>query len=860
MSLVHWPRVKALFDQVRQQPPGRRTAFLDDACGGEEALRLEVERLLAADAAADAFFDTLGDALLGSPDDPVALPIPETVGPWRIIRELGRGGMGQVFEAVRADGLYEQRVALKLVRPGLAPDLVARFRAERRLLAALEHPGIARLLDGGVADDGRPYFVMEFVEGEPMLTHADAARLGVEARLRLFLAVCEAVAYAHQKLIVHRDLKPNNLLVTLEGDPKLLDFGIAKLMDEGGEEGLTRTGLHLMTPEYAAPEQVTGGPVSTATDVYALGVLLFELLTGHRPYVFAERSPQAVAHAICEQAPDRPSTVVARSSERRSVHGETRTVTPEEVAARRGTRTERLRRRLTGDLDVICLQALRKEPERRYASVEALAADVRRHLEGRPVSARSDTVGYRVGRFVRRHRAGVFAAAAVVLALAVGLGAALWQADRAEAAADEAHAEAERAEREAATAAQVSDFLVGIFGASTPAERRGDSLLVEDVLERGAARLDEDLSEQPAVRARMQAVLGRVYHELGRLGRADSLLSAALASGDLTDPDEAVNARHVLAGVQMDAGDFDASIASAQAALDEVQTHHAGDHALVAASLTQIGYAYVSQGRFDEAEPPLTEAVAMQRRLHPEPHLDRAEALDNLGVLYYQQRDYTRALDLLREALDVQQALHAGRPHPDLAISLDNVGAVLLALDSLEQAIPYAEESVAMQTRLHAEPHPDLAISLNNYGVLLLRAERRAEAEEVLQEALDVKRALFRPDHPSVGITTGWLGRVALERGDTTRAEAQYRRAHAIAAETYEPGHGTRTGAAHSLAGLLSKQGRQEEAEELYVDTYREAVETHGSDHPLTQKAREPLAGFYEDWGRPAEAAAYSSE
>ena len=867
MSLTLWPRAKALFDEAQAYAPEERAAFLDAACTEDgvpnDELRREVERLLAYDAGADVYFDTLGHALRGPGLGEAPVLLPESVGPWLVLREIGRGGMGQVLEAERADGLYEQRVALKLVRPGLGADLVARFRSERRMLASLEHPGIARLIDGGVAADGRPYFAMEYVEGEPILAYADAAGLNVEERLRLFLAVCDAVAYAHRRLIVHRDLKPTNILVT-EADgapePKLLDFGIAKLLDaaEGDTgEGLTRTGHYLMTPEYAAPEQVTGGPVSTTTDVYALGVLLFELLTGHRPYVFADRSPQAVARAVCEQEPGRPSTVAGRGGG--GLHGETGAVSAAEVASRRRTSAERLRRRLAGDLDTIVLQALRKEPERRYGSVEALAADVRRHLRGLPVSARTDTVGYRARKFVRRHRVAVGAALVVVVALWVGLGAALWQAGRAEAAAAEAQAEAVRAETEAATAEQISEFLVGLFGASAPAESRGDSVLVRDVLERGVASLAE-LDDQPAVRARMQAVLGRVYYELGRLGTSDSLLRAALASGDIATPDVAANARLVLSSVQMAQGDFDASIVSARTVLDEVQARYEEDHPLVAAGLTQVGYAYVSQGRFDEAESYLTEAVAMQARLHAEPHLDHAEALDNLGVLYYQQRDYARALDLFRRALALQRELHADRPHPDLAISLDNVGATLLALDSLEQAVAYFEESVAMQARLHAEPHLDHAISLNNYGVLLLRTQRQAEAEQALQESLSIKRALFDPDHPSVGITMGWLGQVAMERGDTATAEARYRQAYAIAVASYEPGHGTRIGAAHSLAGLLAESERQSEAERLYLSTYTETLENLGPDHALTHQATGPLPGFYESWGRPTEAAQFRAE
>ena len=415
--------IDALFGQALAQRPEERRAFLEQACTGDPGLLHEVERLLADHAAAEGFLDDrkawfstsrlLG--LVSDEDDVAAARAGQRVGLYRIVESLGRGGMGAVFLAERDDGLFEKRVALKVVKRGMDTAAIRRrFRYERQILARLEHPNIARLLDGGVTDDGLPYFVMEYVRGEPIDQYCDRKQLPLIERLLLFLTVCEAVQYAHRNLVVHRDLKPSNILVTEPasapagvGQVKLLDFGIARLLDDTAQEDavpITRTGQRWMTPSYAAPEQIRGDPVTTATDVYALGMILYELLTGHRPYQIQGLTPGEVERVVCEQEPTKPSTAVSRL---------------------RSTEPERLRRRLKGDLDNIVLKALRKEPERRYTSVEQLAADLRRHLSKRPVLARKPTRRYRLGRFVRRHRIEVTAAMIVVLALAGGLAAAL---------------------------------------------------------------------------------------------------------------------------------------------------------------------------------------------------------------------------------------------------------------------------------------------------------------------------------------------------------------------------------------------------------------------------------------------------
>src|SRR5688500_3990721 len=426
------------------------------------------------------------------------------IGPYRILRELGQGGMGVVYLAARADEQFRKRVALKVIRSGGASEEVVRhFKRERQILAGLDHPNIARLLDGGTTDDGLPYFVMEYIEGEPLLEYCDSRKLPVAERLKLFQAICSAVQYAHRNLVVHRDIKPGDILVAEDGSPKLLDFGIAKLLNpELAGEALIATAMS-MTPTYASPEQARGERITTATDVYSLGVVLYELLTGHLPYRLLSRQPLEILKAISEQEPEKASTAIERAE-------------------------NKLQRRLRGDLDNILMLALRKEPPRRYASVEAFSDDIRRYLEGLPVKARQPTAAYRTGKFLRRHVAGV-AASAVFVGLLIGFAAAMAvQSARVTRERDLAEQERAAAQQERETAQRVSAFLVDLFRVSDPSRSRGETITAREVLDRGTTKIATELKDEPEVRATLMSTMGTVYSNLGLYDKALSLLEEAL--------------------------------------------------------------------------------------------------------------------------------------------------------------------------------------------------------------------------------------------------------------------------------------------------------------------------------------------
>src|SRR5215471_137349 len=452
---ARWQRVEQIFTAAERLPKDERTALLDDLCAGDEDLRCEIESLLAYHDKSDEFIEhAVGGFAL---EDPSALGAnSETecvpgildvvqVGPYRILRQIGSGGMGILYEAIREDQ-FQKRVALKVIKRGMdTASIIRRFHRERQILAGLSHANVTALLDGGTTADGRPYFVMEYVEGQPVTEFCDAHHLTIRQRLEMFREICGAVQYAHQNLVVHRDLKPGNILIKRDGVPKLLDFGIAKILNlevTSGTLEMTAAATRIMTPEYASPEQVRGEPITTSTDVYSLGVLLYELLTGHRPYRFNTRTAQEIAQVICEQQPEKPSVVVMGVEQEPADKGY-KMLTPEGVSATRAGQPTQLRKRLRGDLDNIALKALHKEPSRRYTSVEQFSEDIRRYLSGLPVNARKDTFHYRARKFSRRHCAALVTTVAFLLVLLAAAGVSVWQGIR--------------ANREAAVAQAVND-------------------------------------------------------------------------------------------------------------------------------------------------------------------------------------------------------------------------------------------------------------------------------------------------------------------------------------------------------------------------------------------------------------------
>jgi tetratricopeptide (TPR) repeat protein/predicted Ser/Thr protein kinase len=837
--------------------------------------------------------DARGSVTETTESEPAAVP-DHPIGPYRLLKELGRGGMGVVYLAARADEQYQKRVAIKVIKAGMdGAEVVRHFRRERQILAGLDHPNIARLLDGGATEDGLPYLVMEYIQGQPLHSYCDSQKLPIVERLKIFQQVCSAVACAHRNLIVHRDLKPSNILVTAEGVPRLLDFGIAKLLNpELSGDAPTATGL-AMTREYASPEQARGEPVTTSSDVYSLGVLLYELLTGRRPYRLKTRQPLEVLKAVCEEEPEKPSTAVGRTEDLTD-GSPTGAITTEEVSVtRKGTR-QKLRRRLSGDLDNIALMALRKEPQRRYASVEALSEDIRRYLEGRPVTARKGTVAYRMGKYVRRHALGVTVAAVfVVLLMGFSVSMAIQSARLAR--------ERDTAAKERDKAEKVSAFLVDLFRVSDPSEAKGNTITAREILDKGAEKIAGELEEQPAVKAALMDTMGRVYGALGLYDKAILLLEDALtlrrqALGN--DHRDVAASLNNLANVRFDKGDYAGSEPLYREALAMRRKFLGNEHPDVAKSLNNLANVLTEKGDYAGAEALYREALAMKRKLLGNEHPDVAKSLNNLANVLDQKGDYAGAEALYREALAMKRKL-LGDEHPDVAMSLDNLAVVLSEKGDYAGAEALDREALAMHRKLLGNEHPNVAWSLNNLasvldhegdyagaeallrealvmriklgdehpnvaqglsilGQALYHQHRLAEAEKTLRESLELRRKTLPPDHPDLAETLIGLGEVLAAEGQAQEAEAMLRQALEIRRKTLPKDHPGVAEAESALGACLTRLGKFDEAESLLLASYP-ILRSKQSASPSTEEAGRHLVELYEAWGKPDQAAAYRS-
>lgn len=894
-----WNRVKPLVDQALTLLPQDRQAFLDQVCTGDEALHAVAQQFLdqlehldqspfMENPAAARFEALVADAL-----DPDSAAEPLEIGPYRTVREIGQGGMGMVFLAERVDGQFEREVALKLIRQEAHTKAAAlRFLHERQILARLQHPNIAHLLDGGVADDGRPYFVMEYVEGEPITQYSDRDQLSLKARLGLFLQVCAALQYAHGNLVVHRDVKPSNMLVTDSGQVKLLDFGIAKVLSAGSEMRLTQPGALALTPDYAAPEQVRGEAVTTATDVYALGVLLYELLSGRRPYRVEGASMEAWVRVICETEPLPPSLAVEQAPAAETAEARS----SEAVSVDRGTTAARLQRQLAGDLDTIVLRALQKEPTRRYASVEALASDIERYLGGIPILARRDTVPYRLGKFVRRHRFGV----GVAVLLVVLVSGFTWRTV----------VQQRRAEASAARANEVSGFLTDLFTMFDPYSGeavRGNTVAVGVFLERGAQQI-EALSDQGEVQSMLREVLGRVYKGLGRYAEAEGFFRTSLAQRRALYGEESAEVAesmndlgHLLTlwgGKEDVYGEAEQWLRSALALRKRLL---GPEHVEVANTLNNLAGALIHQGNHAEAEALYREALALRKRLLGEEHPDVAQTLNNLAGSLALQGDYAEAETLYREALALRKRL-LGDDHPDVAQTLNDLAIVLDVQGKYPETEAMLRDALAIQRKLLGEEHPVIADMLNNLGVLLrTQGNRYAEAEALHRQALAMRIKLLGEEHASVASSLNSLGIVLRLQGNYAEAEALHRKALALYRKLWGEEHPLVATTLTYLALALSNQDKDSEAEALFGEAlalqkallgekhpqvattlrnfgallidqgaYAEAEtmlqtsfetlkQTFGLDHRNTQGVIETFIALYTAWGKPDQAATYQA-
>jgi serine/threonine protein kinase/tetratricopeptide (TPR) repeat protein len=746
ISRARWQKIQALFDEVVDTAPAERSARLAESCKDDADLRVSVESLLASDqktadplltaigAAAESLLEEHQDRLLGT-----------RIGQYRVVSILGHGGMSTVYRGERDDAQYHQTVAIKVLHHAtLHPRLRSRLHSERHILATLDHPSIARLIDSGDLEDGTPYLVMEHVDGESIEAYCDSRTLFVRERLELFVQVCAAVQYAHRNLVVHRDIKSANIFVTGDGVPKLLDFGIAKLLaPESLSHTLpvTRLQERMLTPENAAPEQVLGRPITTATDTYSLGVLLYRLLTGRSPYRLLSYSQLQLERAICMDDPARPSQMVIAKLSGESDSDRSR------ISDRRGLSPQRLRARLSGDLDAVVARAMRKEPDRRYPSVEALADDLNRHLLGMPVLARQGDWRYNAAKFMRRHLLAVATAAVVFVGLVAIASVTLWQNHRIELARQATAQERDHAQL-------VSAFLVDVFSQADPFNAQGREPTAKDVLERGADRILGNTTLQPEVRAQLLESIGLAFRRQGLSERAVSLFEQAVA------------------------------IRREEKPFDEHRT---------AAALANLARALTDSGHLASAQAYLQQALEMSRSGDKSPSIETADILVQFGSFELDAKSDPRAAStLFNQGLEIYRTA-LGSQHLSVASTLSSLAAVAIWLGDFPLAERYQREALSIIQATVSRNHPEHAVALATLGYILTQRDKYQEAEQLLNEALEIERSVFGANNQRVAEIESHLGILYDRQGDLPRAVQATQMAVRIATD--------RLGLAHYLTG-----------------------------------------------------------
>ncbi len=803
---------------------------MEEACSGDPHLRREVEELLEQTDADPSFLEVPLLDVAGMEDDGVVDS--KYIGPYRLIRSLGRGGMGEVFLAVHEGEDFQTTVALKVIRPGLdTADVLARFKLERQILAGLNHPNIARLLDGGSTEDGHPYLVMEYVEGVRIDEHCDRSRIGVRDRLGLFRTICSAVQHAHQNLVIHRDIKPSNVLVSESGIPKLLDFGISKITDPGAEDrGLTETGVRVLTPEFASPEQLLGRSVTTTTDVYSLGVVLFDLLTGRHPHADGKVPLPELEKSISETDPRLPSLAVR--SEEETIRGERLTI--EEASARRATDPSRLVRTLTGDLDNIVLKALHREPERRYVSVAALSDDVGRYLDGLPVLARPDQLLYRTAKFARRNRGGVLAAG-IVLFLLAGSSALTQVQNR------RIRAQSERVARERDKAEAVQGFLLEMFGAVGPEEAEGDDVSARALLNAQSAAIEQRYASDPELKAAMEYAVADGYQRLQMFDEAEELARRSLtARAELLGPTHAdvAHAQNLLGWILHEQRELEQAEGYLRAAVATWRSHGLEQAGPLSKALNDLAIVVESRGQPAEAEALLREALAIRLEEFGESHRAVGITANNLGVTRANQGDRAEALEMWQlAARSLESAL--GPDHQRVWIVRNNLATAMMATGDLEGSeaefravLDYQIRTAGLQSEAAAFAMIQLAVPIRDQAAG--DPARMVESDSLVRESLAIRTALHGPSDDRVASSLGMLAGIRTLQGAHQEAAEYRQRVLGITVASLGGGHPRVAIAMRELARALNDFGEPVRTDSLQRAALGILSASLGNEHAQT--------------------------
>lgn len=819
MGNVDWHEVETIVDKVLELPEEKWFEYVENRCEASQEVKSEVTRLLHSITDSEGWLEDAESYKRGvigtaSGQSAPASLIGTEVGSYRIREIIARGGMGAVYRGERADGEFNHTVAIKVIKVGMdTPENIRLFNRERNILAGLNHPGIAKLFDGGVLENGAPYLIMEYVEGTPIDQYCDEHKLSVDERIGLFKKVLKAVRYAHQNLVIHRDLKPDNIFITEQEEVKILDFGIAKLLDTEEEAGDTIhvTQTRILTPKYAAPEQIRQHPATTATDLYSLGIILHQLLTGCHPFDLHNKSVYEAGSIILNDEPRLPSNKLKQHTDAKK------------LAAKRSANTDTLASRLRGDLDAILLKAIEKDPDRRYPTSNALIGELENYQAALPISARTNTLGYRVAKFYKRNRSRIAVGAGILLLIVSFMAFYAWRITE----------ERNQARLEAQKAEQITNFMVGLFDSNRPDQAQGDTLTALDLLQNGMDRI-ETMEQQPEVQTSMLRVIGDVYRSVSRHTEAEKLLKDALErQRELYNPThlEIGKTTENLAQLKYTTGDFEASDSLFRVANSIYEQAYDPPHETIARGISNHAELLEEIGKLDEAEQKHNRALNMFRQLYGDKHIQIAFVLNDLAIVYDKQGKFDRSAEYYQKALDLLYETGNER-HPRVASGMHNLALVYQKKGDNEAALELMENALELRKDLFGDNHHLVASSMNGMAVIQRELEDYRQAEMFLREALEILRSNFGDNHLHVNYNLSNLGNVLMSQGKYQEADSLFRVALSNFSELLGDDHRV-CGFVNNYLGEVSlKQEKFKESLVHYGNALSILENTISSDHP----------------------------
>lgn len=834
-------KVKELFDKASDINKDERESFINYECGDDIELKQEILSLFSSLEETQDFLDKPLIISEQENQDFVDPYIGKQIGNYLIDGEAGVGGMGLVYSGKRNDKEFEQKVAIKILKHGISSDyLLKRFQIERQTLANLQHPNIARLMDGGRTNDGLPYLIMEFIDGTPITQYCSEKKLTIEQSLNLFRLVCSAVQYAHQNLIVHRDLKPGNILVTKDGTPKLLDFGIAKLIDEDLSDmgdGLTKTGMWHLTPEYASPEQIKGEKITTASDIYSLGVLLYQMLTGVQPYKITNNSPSYISKIITEEKIIKPSEKVY---ERTDEEG-------------RQFVSDKLSSKLKGDLDNIVSKAMHKDPLRRYASVEQFSEDIRRHLTGLPVIAQKDTAGYRLNKFIKRHKVGFITSVGFVLFLIISLVAIYWQAQIASKERDNAKLEALKVET-------VNKFLQDMLSAADPTEV-GRDVKVYDVLHKSALNLEKGFADQPGIEAAIQKTIGITFTNLGEYDEAKPHLDRSLLLNEKIYGKESVQAaesNYALALYYHWIGDLKTADSLYTKSLKIFRTDNNTPKRILAGAINDYGILMADNARYDKAKILHEESLDLFLKYAGEKDKETATAYNNLAIVLQELKELDKAEQYFNKALQLNIEL-LGEDRPEVSTNYNNLAFIYVEKEKFDKAEEYFRKSLLLKEKYFGKEHSMVGFALANLSAIQERIGKYDEAEKNILASIKNLSSSVKPDHIWMGMSCFRYGKILIDKGEFSKAETYLNKALRIQKDNYSLDHPNVISTESELGVVYYHLNKLTEAEKYLTSGYEGVKKIKGEKNFNTIRLLEYLIKLYKKINNPQKLSFYQN-